>query len=88
MTAMTLAHYRNLAGVTKPVMAAHMGLPLRTYENIESGQSEFRTIHANAARWALIEIAIGKDDASILPRGIADLIAAAANLLQMKKAGS
>ncbi|TWB19561.1 hypothetical protein FBZ99_101334 [Rhizobium sp. ERR 1071] len=85
MNPMTLLQYRQLAKVTKPVMAMHMGIPLSTYEKIESGQSEFRKIHANAARWALIELAVAYSDASMLPTGIAGLISDAHSLLDNKK---
>ncbi|WP_174075540.1 helix-turn-helix domain-containing protein [Rhizobium rhizogenes] len=84
---MELVEYRQMAGVTQEVMARHMGLPLRTYENIEAGRVEFRPVHANAARWALVEITVAHDDARWLPQGIADRIMDAAKLIDKEKGG-
>lgn len=81
MFPMTLADYRKLAGVTQAEMAMHMGVPFRTYQDIEAGKVSFRDLHANAARWALIKIAVAKEDASMFPEGIAEVVAAAAALL-------
>lgn len=33
-----------------------MGLPLRTYENLESGRVDVRPVHIKAAKWAIVEI--------------------------------
>ncbi|KQZ31593.1 hypothetical protein ASD50_15105 [Mesorhizobium sp. Root552] len=41
---------------TQATMAAHMGVPLRTYEDLETGKSTLRPIHLNAARWACVSI--------------------------------
>ena len=78
----TMSEYREAAGVTQAQMAMHMGVPFRTYQDIEAGKVAFRPLHANAARWALILIAVGRQDAGFLPQGIADLVTSAASLVQ------
>ncbi len=87
MRSMELEEYRQIAGVTQEVMAAHMGLPIRTYENIVSGRVEFRPVHEMAARWALMQIAIEKGDDRIITTDISNLIEEAAKLVAKKKGG-
>ena len=41
---------------TQARMAEHMGVPLRTYEDLENGKTPIRPIHLNAARWACVMI--------------------------------
>ena len=81
MSAMTIAEYRELAGVTQAEMAMQMELPFRTYQDIEAGKVTFRPLHATAAQMAMIRIAVAKEDASFLPAGIAGLVREAAKLL-------
>ncbi|UVK51487.1 helix-turn-helix domain-containing protein [Mesorhizobium sp. AR02] len=78
--------YRRLAGVTQAEMASHMQVPFRTYQDIEAGKVEFRPIHHQAARMALIALAIQKEDSSILPPGLADLVVGAADLVWARAA--
>lgn len=53
---------------TQATMAEHMGVPIRTYEDLENGKSTIRPIHLNAARWACVSIqAAGLAAKAILP---------------------
>lgn len=51
-----LRDLRDSVGVTQSTMAEHMGVPLRTYEDLEAGHSKIRPVHLNAARWAIVTI--------------------------------
>ncbi|TBF70348.1 hypothetical protein ELG63_28275 (plasmid) [Rhizobium leguminosarum] len=51
-----LRFLRTGASLTKPVFAQAMGMPLRTYEDVEDGKVEYRPIHINAAQWALVKL--------------------------------
>ncbi|WP_412474727.1 XRE family transcriptional regulator [Rhizobium sp. WW22] len=82
MVEMTLAQYRHMAGATQAEMAAAMQIPFRTYQDIEAGKVEYRPIHVSAAVFAMIKLAIAKQDGSILPKGIADLVVSAASLVK------
>lgn len=42
--------------VTQATMAEHMGVPLRTYEDLETNKTTLRPVHMNAARWACVTI--------------------------------
>jgi len=48
---------RTGAALTQAEFAEAMGVPLRTYENLESGRVEVRAVHLNAAYWGLITLA-------------------------------
>lgn len=65
-----LKDYRARAELSQAKMAEAMGLPLRTYEDIESGRSQIRPIHVHAAQMALIHQAIARSDASIIPHAM------------------
>lgn len=41
---------------TQATMAEHMGVPLRTYEDLETGKSTIRPVHLNAAKWACLSV--------------------------------
>lgn len=62
-----LQFLRHYAGVSQARMADLMGMPLRTYEDIEAGRSKYRPVHLAAGKWALLQIAAEKRDLSILP---------------------
>lgn len=85
MAEMTLVQYRHMAGATQAEMAAAMEIPFRTYQDIEAGKVEYRPIHVSAAIVAMIKLAIAKEDGSILPQGIADLVVSAASLVQQSR---
>jgi len=52
-----LRYYREGAGLTQTAFASAMGMPLRSYQDIESGKNPVRPVHIAAARWALIHLA-------------------------------
>jgi len=58
-------------------MADLMGLPLRTYEDLEAGRSQVRPIHLNAARYAAVQIAAGRSPDMEIPNQVSDEIAKA-----------
>ena len=76
-----LLNYRKRAGATQTEMANAMGMPLRSYQDVESGKNPFRPIHAKAADLAMITLAIEKEDSLILHGDLEDLVRAAAKLL-------
>ena len=75
-----LAFLRNCAGISQARMAELMGLPLRTYEDIEAGRSQFRPVHRAAGEMALLRVAIEKGDLDVLPMGLRALAAKLSNL--------
>lgn len=52
-----LKYWRTGAQLSQAKFAAVMGIPLRTYEDIESGRAKIREVHISAACWALIKLA-------------------------------
>jgi DNA-binding XRE family transcriptional regulator len=58
----TLHEIRHRMGVSQAQMAEAMGLPLRTYEDIETGRSTTRPVHLQAARYASIVLALKSVD--------------------------
>lgn len=77
-----LKELRRLSCMTQRDFAMAMGVPLRTYENLENGRSEVRQIHLNAARWALAK-ALAADETGVIVSGraIEDVIRKAASNL-------
>ncbi|MDH6294659.1 helix-turn-helix domain-containing protein [Agrobacterium fabrum] len=61
MSAEELKALRNAAHLNQRQFAAVMGVPLRTYENLESGRVDVRLVHINAAKWAIVELLSGDD---------------------------
>lgn len=61
MSAEKLKALRELSHQTQASFAKAMGVPLRTYENLESGRVEVRRVHLNAAKWAVVEFKAGDD---------------------------
>lgn len=61
--------------VTQTEFATAMGMPLRSYQDIESGKNPVRPVHVAAAKWAAIELAdkAGKG-CDFLPVTIGDTI--------------
>lgn len=43
-------------GLSQRAFAKMMGVPLRTYENLESGRTPTREVHLQAARMALVQM--------------------------------
>ena len=56
LDAAKLKYLRTGAHLTMPQFAEAMGLPLRSYEDLEQGRVAFRPIHHNAATWALVQL--------------------------------
>lgn len=50
----TLAELRERLQVTQTEMATKMGMPLRSYQDIENGRNPVRPVHLQAARFALL----------------------------------
>lgn len=57
---------RHHAKVNQAEFAAMMGMPVRTYEDIVAGRSQFRGVHVRAAEMAFIYLAHQKQDVAIL----------------------
>lgn len=57
MTADDLKALRESLGITQTTMATAMGMPLRSYQDIEGGKNPVRPIHVCAAKWANIKLA-------------------------------
>lgn len=51
-----LKAFREQLGVTQAVMSDAMGMPLRSYQDIEAGKNPIRPIHVCAAKWANIQL--------------------------------
>ncbi|AYD02212.1 helix-turn-helix transcriptional regulator [Neorhizobium sp. NCHU2750] len=52
-----LKHWRTGAQISQAKFAAIMGIPVRTYEDLEAGRAKVRDVHISAACWALIQLA-------------------------------
>ncbi len=65
MSAEELKALRNATHLTQASFAKVMGVPLRTYENLESGRVDVRRVHLNAAKWAIVEL-LSDDDLGII----------------------
>lgn len=72
------AHYlktlRTGTGKTQTEFAELMGVPFRTYQDLEAGKSAIRQIHANSVALAMIKLAAegrGYDD---LPLELGELV--------------
>lgn len=52
-----LKYYREGVGLTQTQFATALGMPLRSYQDIESGKNPVRPIHLKAAYWVLIDLA-------------------------------
>lgn len=82
MSAEELKKLRDATHLTQRDFARAMGVPLRTYENLESGRVEVRLVHLNAAKLAIIEL-IAEDDLGLIsvPNELAVLVERAAGNL-------
>lgn len=52
-----LRYWRIGANLTQSQFASAMGVPLRTYEDLEAGKATIRPVHEAAACWALVTLA-------------------------------
>lgn len=57
MTGDDLKELRESLGITQTIMATAMGMPLRSYQDIEGGKNPVRPIHVAAAKWANVKLA-------------------------------
>jgi transcriptional regulator with XRE-family HTH domain len=62
-----LLHLRKDLGLTQQEMAERMGMALRGYQDIESGQSNYRFIHRLAAERVALSVAVDKGTPDIVP---------------------
>ncbi|MCZ7929527.1 helix-turn-helix domain-containing protein [Agrobacterium pusense] len=76
MSSGELKALRKAASLPQRAFALEMGVPLRTYENLESGSTPVRPVHLNAAKWALVVAASFDDEAEMtdLPDDIKEVI--------------
>ena len=58
---------RRTFGATQERFAGLMGLPLRTYEDIEAGRAKLREIHIRAAQFAAMQLAADGNNPGALP---------------------
>ncbi|MDX3973278.1 helix-turn-helix transcriptional regulator [Shinella sp.] len=69
---------RTDVGLTQQQMADAMGMPLRSYQDIEAGKNPVRPIHIKAASWALVENASKGGGYNALPVEIGEIVVKAA----------
>ncbi|MEV4606174.1 helix-turn-helix domain-containing protein [Neorhizobium sp. LMR1-1-1.1] len=65
MSVEKLKELREATHLTQAAFAKAMGVPLRTYENLESGRVDVRKVHLNAAKLAIIEL-LSDDEIGII----------------------
>jgi transcriptional regulator with XRE-family HTH domain len=61
---------RKELGLTQQVMADRLDMAIRSYQSIESGESEYRYIHRLAAERVALAIAVDKNDPSLAPASV------------------
>lgn len=71
---MQLREIRQAFGVSQNIFASHMGLPLRTFEDLEAGRTATREIHIRAAFWAAMELASDMAMPGALPQDVQHLV--------------
>jgi DNA-binding XRE family transcriptional regulator len=64
--------------VTQAAMADTMGVPIRTYEDLEAGRAKLRQVHLNAAWFAAIVFASQEGGLDRLPPDIGQIVERAA----------
>lgn len=62
-----LVNLRKDLGLTQQEMAEHLGMALRSYQDIESGQSKYRFIHRLAAERVALAVAVDRGTPDIAP---------------------
>lgn len=78
----TLRKTRLSLGITKLHLAELMGMPMRTYDDLEAGKSQIRDVHLIALEMALLRHAIETRNASQIPADLKRLILSAAALIE------
>jgi DNA-binding XRE family transcriptional regulator len=76
-----LAAIRRDFGATQSEMAMMMGLPFRTYQDIETGRSTFREAHHRALEMAMLRMAAMNLKADKLPADLKALVRDLAGML-------
>jgi DNA-binding XRE family transcriptional regulator len=77
LTREQLIEMRTTFGVSQAAFASTMGMPLRTYEDIERGRAELRPVHSRAAFMAALYLSILSPDKAVtaLPEHLWTLVA-------------
>lgn len=70
MTVEELIQLRKSLGLSQADMAAHIGMTVRPYQDIEHGKSALRKIHALAAERAALDIAIERKNPMLAPAAV------------------
>lgn len=60
--------------VSQATFAEFMGVPFRTYQDIEGGKVELRTIHIRAAEMAALQLASDQERFDLLPPKLQTLV--------------
>lgn len=58
---------RESFNVSQATFASFMGVPFRTYQDIESGQTQLRPVHIRAAEMAALQLACDQLRFDLLP---------------------
>lgn len=69
-----LKEFRQTLDVTQAQMAEAMGMPLRSYQDIEAGINPVRPIHVKAAQFAAIVFASNGRGRDVLPIELQTLV--------------
>lgn len=67
---LTLATMRNIAGLTQQEFAHRMGVPFRTYQDLEANVSKTRPVHIKAAERAMLKLASETGNPMLAPKQI------------------
>lgn len=73
MTLNKIKSLRSSVALTQAAFAELMGVPFRTLQDLESGQSNVRNIHVNAAKWAVLEAAQNNLKGMYIPEEVIDV---------------
>ncbi|PND29055.1 helix-turn-helix domain-containing protein [Sinorhizobium sp. M4_45] len=77
MTGNALKQLRNWVPLTQAAFAEEMGVPLRTYEDLETGKTAVRPVHIQAGKWAVLKTTADGIKGAHLPNELADVAAKA-----------
>lgn len=76
----TLEELRKGAALTQAEFANAMGVPFRTYQDLEQGKTTVRPVHMMAAYWALVTLAANSEKGiCFLPGEIGAIVRQAAS---------
>lgn len=74
LNAAALLQLRKSFGVTQAEYAQWMGVPFRTYQDLESGKSPIRAIHIRAAQMAALYLARERIAGATLSHDLKELV--------------